>query len=70
MSDFHARCEHCGKDSVVTIDASPTDVIEAAIRADERAAIVAWLRSRTRILVDHDTTADRIEAGEHLKVKP
>ena len=35
-------------------------------RADERAAVVAWLRSRTAEYTDADTYADRIESDEHV----
>ena len=43
------------------------DMAQEAIRRDERAKIVAWLRENSTPHNDIDEWADEIEAGAHLK---
>jgi len=43
------------------------DMAQEAIRRDERAKIVAWLRERACVWATDTETADDIEAGAHLK---
>lgn len=56
--------------------ARPTKIIEAKVEAalvrpvvDEKAAIIAWLRSGKMNMFERSTRwlADRIEEGDHLK---
>lgn len=61
VHDVHLRedCIECEKSAAY-----------AQGRADERAAIVAWLRVRDREYSVADDCADSIECGEHEKKTP
>lgn len=65
MPSFHIRCEDCGAEAILSHANGCRCTIpqgDAAIRTEERAKIVAWLRANRWIYA-----ADKIENGEHEK---